>query len=158
MTIADELLDAAAGLDAADPLAPWRDEFHIPDPNLAYLDGNSLGMPPKRTIQRINEVHATEWAADLIRSWEHWLDLPQRVGDQLAPLIGAGPGEVVVHDSTTVNLYQLDPRRSSAAPRTRGDRNRPWRLPDRPIRRRRDRPCRRVWRFDPDSTTSTASP
>ena len=107
MNLADGLLDAAAGLDAGDPLAPWRDEFHIVDPDLAYLDGNSLGMPPKRTISRINELMVTEWARDLIHSWEHWLDLPQRVGDRLAPLIGARPGEVAVHDSTTVNLYQL---------------------------------------------------
>ena len=51
-----------------------------------------------------------EWAAGLIGSWDHWLDMPQRVGDRLAPLIGAQPGEVAVHDSTTVNLYQLDRR------------------------------------------------
>ncbi|MEO5899397.1 MAG: aminotransferase class V-fold PLP-dependent enzyme [Ilumatobacteraceae bacterium] len=97
----------AIELDRADPLAGFRDEFHIPDPDIVYLDGNSLGMTPKRTISRVLEVMAGEWASGLIGSWANWLDLPQRVGDRLAPLIGASPGEVVVHDSTTINLYQL---------------------------------------------------
>ncbi|MFN6121411.1 MAG: kynureninase [Actinomycetes bacterium] len=99
--------DRAIELDLADPLRAWRDEFVIPDPEVVYLDGNSLGRTPRRTITRLQEVLEREWADDLIRSWSHWLDLPQRVGDRLAPLIGAGAGEVVVHDSTTVNLYQL---------------------------------------------------
>jgi kynureninase len=99
--------DDALALDAADPLAHWRDEFVIADPSLIYLDGNSLGRTPKRTVARLHEVIEQEWAGDLIRSWSHWLDKPQRVGDLLAPLIGARPGEVVVHDSTTVNLFQL---------------------------------------------------
>jgi kynureninase len=97
----------ALALDAADPLARWREEFEIPDPALVYLDGNSLGRPPKRTAERLERVIREEWGAGLIRSWDHWLDLPQRVGDRLAPLLGAGPGEVIVHDSTSVNLYQL---------------------------------------------------
>ncbi len=97
----------ALTLDAADPLARWRDEFVIGDPSLVYLDGNSLGRTPRRTIARLQQVVEREWAGDLIRSWSHWIDQPQRVGDLLAPLIGAGQGEVVVHDSTTVNLYQL---------------------------------------------------
>ena len=97
----------AHALDAADPLARWRDEFVIPDDAVVYLDGNSLGRTPRRTVERLREVVEGEWATDLIRSWSHWVDLPQRVGDRLAPLIGAGAGEVVVHDSTTVNLYQL---------------------------------------------------
>lgn len=99
-----------------DPLAGYRDRF-VESPGLvAYLDGNSLGRPPKRTIARIEAVLHVEWGDSLIRSWNptdptpgrgRWLELPQRVGDLLAPLIGAGPGEVVVHDSTTVNIYQL---------------------------------------------------
>ena len=104
---AEALHEQAAELGAADPLARWRDEFHIVDPDLSYLDGNSLGMPPRRTLERIDAVMREQWGGDLIRSWDHWVDLPRQVGDLLAPLIGARPGEVVVHDSTTVNLYQL---------------------------------------------------
>ena len=73
---------------------------------MIYLDGNSLGMPPKRTLERLTEVYQNDWATGLIRSWDHWLDMPQRVGDTLAPLIGAAPGEVVLHDNTTLNVYQ----------------------------------------------------
>jgi kynureninase len=106
-TVSDSgALDAAA-LDAADPLAGWRDRFLIPDPDLAYLDGNSLGMPPRATAVEVARMLTEEWAGGLISSWDHWLDEPQRVGDLLAPLIGAAPGEVVVHDSVTVNLFQL---------------------------------------------------
>jgi|CXWL01.1.fsa_nt_gi kynureninase len=99
--------DDAHELDAADELAAWRDAFLINDPALVYLDGNSLGRAPRRVVDRLKTVISEEWGTDLIRSWSHWLDKPQRVGDLLAPLIGAGSGEVVVHDSTTVNLYQL---------------------------------------------------
>jgi kynureninase len=99
--------DDAVALDAADPLRRWRDEFVAPDPFLVYLDGNSLGRMPHRTMSRLLSVLNDEWMTGLVRSWDHWVDLPVRVGDRLAPLIGAAPGEVVVHDSTTVNLYQL---------------------------------------------------
>jgi kynureninase len=99
--------DDVLALDAADPLAHFRDRFHIPDARVIYLDGNSLGMPPKRTLERLTEVYQDDWATGLIRSWDHWVDLPQRVGDVLAPLIGAHPGEVVLHDNTTLNVYQL---------------------------------------------------
>lgn len=104
---ADDLLMRAAALDATDPLARWRDEFVVADPELAYLDGNSLGMPPRRTLERVATVMREAWGRDLIRSWDHCADLPRQVGDQLAPVIGAGPGEVLVHDSVTVNLYQV---------------------------------------------------
>ncbi len=97
---------AAVALDAADPLASFRDRFHIPDDGVIYLDGNSLGRPPKRTLERLTEVYQNDWATGLIRSWDHWLDMPQRVGNALAPLIGAAPGEVVLHDNTTLNVYQ----------------------------------------------------
>lgn len=107
MTPADDLLQRAEELDAADPLARWRDEFHVADPELAYLDGNSLGMPPRRTFDAVATVMRDAWGRDLIRSWDHWVDLPRQVGDLLAPLIGASPGEVIVHDSVTVDLYQL---------------------------------------------------
>lgn len=104
--------DDALALDAADPLATWREQFDLTAPGaggreLVYLDGNSLGRTPLRTFQRLDEVLRDEWAGGLIRSWDEWLHRPQEVGDLLAPLIGAGPGEVTVHDSTTVNLYQL---------------------------------------------------
>jgi kynureninase len=98
----------AEELDAADPLARFRDRFVRPDPSIIYLDGNSLGMLPEVTAQRITEVVRHGWGTGLIGSWEHWLDLPQRVGDLLGRhLLGAAPGQVVVADSTTVNLYKL---------------------------------------------------
>jgi kynureninase len=103
----EEAREEARALDAADPLAAWRDEFLITDPDVAYLDGNSLGMTPRRTIERVDALMCDEWAGGLIGSWEHWIDLPQRVGDTLAGIIGAQAGEVVVHDSVTINLYQL---------------------------------------------------
>jgi kynureninase len=98
--------DDALDLDAGDELGHWRDEFVTPE-ELVYLDGNSLGMAPRAALDRLAGVAAGEWAHGLIRSWDHWVDLPSRVGDRLAPIIGAPPGSVIVHDSTTVNLYQL---------------------------------------------------
>jgi kynureninase len=98
----------AADLDAADPLAPLRDRFVRPDPGLIYLDGNSLGMLPAATAQRIRDVVDQDWGAGLIRSWAEWISLPQRAGDLLgAGLLGAAPGQTLVADSTTVNLYKL---------------------------------------------------
>jgi kynureninase len=98
----------AEQLDAADPLARFRDRFVRADPSLIYLDGNSLGMLPEVTARRISEVVGQEWGAGLIRSWAHWMDLPQQVGDLLGRhLLGAAPGQVVIADSTTVNLYKL---------------------------------------------------
>jgi kynureninase len=99
--------DDALALDADDPLSSWRDEFVVPDSSVVYLDGNSLGMMPRRTMKRLFSVINDEWATGLVRSWDQWVDLPRRVGDHMAPLIGAAPGEVAVHDSTTVNIYQL---------------------------------------------------
>lgn len=97
----------AQELDVVDPLARWRDEFVIPDPKLIYLDGNSLGRTPKRTVEALHRV-VEQWSGDLISSWwEHdWLNLAFTIGDELAPLLGAGPGEVVVHESTTVGIFQ----------------------------------------------------
>lgn len=99
----------SAALDAADHLAHWRDEFVIDDPSLVYLDGNSLGMTPRRTVEAVRHVMESQWASDLISSWwqHEWLNLPTTVGDELAPLVGASPGEVVVNESTTVCLFQL---------------------------------------------------
>ncbi len=99
----------AERLDAADALRAWRDEFVIPDPDLIYLDGNSLGMTPRRTVAALRDAVERQWAGDLITSWwEHgWLDMPLDVGARLAPLLGAAPGAVAVHDSTTVGIFQL---------------------------------------------------
>jgi kynureninase len=98
--------DDALDLDAGDDLRHWRDQFVTPE-ELVYLDGNSLGMAPRAALDRLAGVAAGEWAHGLIRSWDHWVDLPTRVGDRLAPIVGAPRGSVIVHDSTTVNLYQL---------------------------------------------------
>ncbi len=98
----------AVALDDRDPLAGWRDEFVIADPELIYLDGNSLGRTPKRTVAALHRV-VDEWADDLIASWwdNDWLNLSLAVGDDLAPLLGARSGEVAVHESTTVCIFQL---------------------------------------------------
>ncbi len=95
-------------LDAADPLARFRDEFVIDDPDLIYLDGNSLGRLPRRTAQRLREVVEREWGQRLIRGWnEGWFTAPQRIGAKVAQLIGAQPDEVVLADSTSVNFFKL---------------------------------------------------
>jgi kynureninase len=98
----------ALDCDAADPLAAFRKRFFLEDPALIYLDGNSLGMLPLTTADRIAEVVRSEWGGGLVRSWSHWIGLPGRAGDLLGSyLLGAAAGEVVVCDSTTVNLYKL---------------------------------------------------
>jgi kynureninase len=98
----------AEGLDAADPLAGFRDRFVRDDESLIYLDGNSLGPLPRATAARIADVVAQEWGAGLVRSWSRWIELPLAVGDLLGEhLIGAAPGQAAVCDSTTVNLYKL---------------------------------------------------
>ncbi|MDP9043178.1 MAG: kynureninase [Pseudomonadota bacterium] len=95
-------------LDAADPLAALRAEFLLPEGTL-YLDGNSLGACPKATPSRLAQVVQHEWAQDLIQSWNTagWIDLARRVGDKIARLVGADAGELVVADSTSVNLYKV---------------------------------------------------
>jgi kynureninase len=100
--------DDCAALDAADPLADKRRDFALPD-GIIYLDGNSLGALPKATPARLAAVISDEWGADLITSWNKhgWIDLPRRLGDKIARLVGAGSGEVVVADSTTINLFKV---------------------------------------------------
>jgi len=100
--------DDAAALDATDPLAPLREQFDLP-PGVIYLDGNSLGVLPRTTAARVQQVVKDEWGVGLIRSWNsaHWMDLPARIGDKIARLIGAGAGEVVTADSTSVNLFKV---------------------------------------------------
>ncbi len=99
---------ACAELDAHDPLAPLRAQFAVPAGSL-YLDGNSLGMLPRATAARLQHVVANEWGEDLIQSWNKagWITQPQRVGDKIARLVGAAPGEVVAADSTSLNLYKV---------------------------------------------------
>ena len=94
--------------DRDDPLAALREQFLLPD-GVIYLDGNSLGPLPRATGPAIEQLIAEQWGTDLIRAWNRhdWVNLPTRLGDLLAPLIGAGPGEVLVADSTSVNLYKV---------------------------------------------------
>jgi kynureninase len=114
-------LDTVRALDAADPLRRFRDRFHLPE-GLVYLDGNSLGAMPKSAAGRVRETVEAEWADELIRSWNTrgWIEAPQRVGAKIAGLIGAGPNEVIVADSTSVNLYKLIVAAAALAPERRG--------------------------------------
>lgn len=93
--------------DLGDPVSSFRDRFEIPD-GVIYLDGNSLGCLPKATRERINDVVAREWGQDLIRSWNtnDWINAPTRIGDKIAKLIGANAGEVIVGDSTSINVFK----------------------------------------------------
>ena len=97
-----------AALDRADPLAPLRDEFVLPE-DVIYLDGNSLGALPRRTAARLAEVAEREWGEGLIRSWNSagWIDLSRRIGDKIAGLVGANAGEVSVGDSTSLNCFKV---------------------------------------------------
>ena len=94
--------------DAQDPLRELRKQFDLPK-GVIYLDGNSLGALPKSTAARVAEAVMKDWGQGLIRAWNSagWVDLPQRLGDKIARLIGAAPGEVVAADSTTINLYKV---------------------------------------------------
>lgn len=95
-------------LDAADKLAEVRQAFSLNEGQV-YLDGNSLGVLPKKAISRAYEVVEQQWGRDLITSWNkhHWIDLPVQVGEKIAPLIGAAPGQVICCDSISVNLFKL---------------------------------------------------
>ena len=98
----------AREMDNADPLAGFRNKFSISDPDLIYLDGNSLGRLPKASVNRIRQVVEDEWGDRLIRSWnEGWIEASGRIGEKLAGLIGAQPGEVIIADGTSVNLFKL---------------------------------------------------
>lgn len=94
-------------LDQQDPLAPLRQQFNLPE-GMIYLDGNSLGAQPKAAFERAQQVIQAEWGHDLITSWNKagWFDLPSRLGNLLAPLIGAKAEEVVITDSTSINLFK----------------------------------------------------
>jgi kynureninase len=99
--------DACLARDDRDPLRRLRERFDLPS-GIIYLDGNSLGARPRAALARAQDVVAREWGADLIKSWNTagWFDLPKRLGDRLAPLIGARAGEVVVTDTTSLNLFK----------------------------------------------------
>jgi kynureninase len=100
-------LQDCRAMDAADPLARSRDAFALPA-GIVYLDGNSLGALPRQAEQRVREVMTRQWGRDLIKSWNlhDWIGAPARVGAKIARLIGAKPGEVVVADSTSLNVFK----------------------------------------------------
>jgi kynureninase len=98
----------AAQLDKQDPVASYRDQFVVNDPDLIYLDGNSLGRLPKAVIERIQKAVQEEWGTDLIRGWNKgWWETPTRIGEKIALLLGAAEGQVVVGDQTSINLFKL---------------------------------------------------
>ena len=106
------MIEEARRLDERDALSEYRERFHLPD-GVIYLDGNSLGALPKATPDRLQRLISEDWSRNLIRSWNAtadgpgWIDMPQRVGAKIAPLIGAKPHEVIVADSVSVNLFKL---------------------------------------------------
>ena len=95
-------------LDQSDPLASYREQFNVPD-DVVYLDGNSLGVLPRQTLARVEQAVREEWGEGLVRSWNTagWYELPRRLGNKIAQLIGAAEGEVVVADSTSINLFKV---------------------------------------------------
>ena len=100
-------LEYAQQLDAQDDLASYRAAF-VHDDDLIYMDGNSLGRLPRATVERMGAAVEQEWGHELIRGWHHgWYDAPQRIGDKIARLLGAGSGQVLACDSTSTNLFKL---------------------------------------------------
>jgi kynureninase len=98
----------ALELDKNDPLAHFKSQFVVSDPEMCYLDGNSLGRLPKATITAINEFMVKEWGPEVVTGWSHWVDEAQPTGDLLGEAaLGAAPGQVLVCDTTSVNFYQL---------------------------------------------------
>ena len=100
--------DFALQLDTQDKLASFKEAFVIPDPNLVYFDGNSLGMMPKAAQEKSRQIVDEQWGKDLIRGWNKgWWDAPSRVGDKIGQLIGAAAGQTLVGDTVSVNLFKL---------------------------------------------------
>ena len=107
-------------LDAQDPLRRFRDQFVIADPEVCYLDGNSLGRLPKKTTEVVQRFLVEEWGSQLVAGWSHWIDEAQRVGDIIGTFaLGAAPGQVLALDTTSVNFFQL----CEAAIKARPDRH-----------------------------------
>ena len=107
----------ALELDKNDPLAEYRNKFVITDPNLCYLDGNSLGRLPHATVKAVSDFLSQEWGKEVVTGWSHWIDEAQVAGDLLGRAsLGAGPGQVLVCDTTSVNFYQLCLAAISARP------------------------------------------
>ena len=101
-------LETALQLDRDDPLRDYPGQFFVADSGVCYLDGNSLGRLPQRTIERTQSFLSNEWGTQLVDGWSHWIDQAQQVGDLLASsVLGTGPGQTLVTDTTSVNLYQL---------------------------------------------------
>jgi len=101
-------IQLALEMDAQDDLASFRHEFVIDDPDLIYLDGNSLGRLPKRSLAFLRQAVEQEWGERLVRGWnDGWIYLPALLGDKIAQLIGAGAGEVLVTEATSINLFKL---------------------------------------------------
>ena len=98
----------ALDLDNKDPLRHYKSQFVIADPEMCYLDGNSLGRLPKKTVDVINKFMIDEWGAQVVEGWSHWVDQAQPTGDLIGrATLGAGPGQVLACDTTSVNFYQL---------------------------------------------------
>jgi kynureninase len=98
----------ALGLDARDPLARFRSQFVISDPNICYLDGNSLGRLPLSTVEAVNAFMKDEWGPEVVTGWGHWVDEAQPTGDLIGrATLGAAAGQVLACDTTSVNFYQL---------------------------------------------------
>ncbi len=108
MTTFNTSLALAQQLDSLDPLASYRAQFVITDPDLIYLDGNSLGMMPRVAQERAKQVVEEQWGRDLIRGWNKgWWDAPSRVGNKIGGLIGAAEGQTLVNDTVSLNLFKL---------------------------------------------------
>lgn len=113
------LRSQALELDEKDPLGHYRNQFVITDPNTCYLDGNSLGRLPHKTVKAINEFLTQEWGPQVVTGWSHWVDEAQSVGDLIGrSALGAAAGQVLACDTTSVNFYQL----AAAAIKARPDR------------------------------------
>ncbi|MCX5101658.1 MULTISPECIES: kynureninase [unclassified Streptomyces] len=121
VTRSEDLAARAAALDAADPLADRRKLFVLDD--TVYLDGNSLGALPAHVPARVQEVLTREWGELRIRSWDEsgWWTAPERIGDRIAPLVGAAAGQIVVGDSTSVNVFKAVVAASRLASRERDE-------------------------------------